>query len=123
MNDIKLRKLLWDTMESWYKTVAEWFEADYLTLDVEDMNTFTAKCVKNVTQLEKGLPRNLIVPKLKEDIATVKDKVKQIFSITSILNSVQIKFLNIVTRCGLFEKFVFTATALAENRISLESQV
>lgn len=79
MNDIKLRKLLWDTMESWYKTVAEWFEADYLTLDVEDMNTFTAKCVKNVTQLEKGLPRNLIVPKLKEDIATVKDKVRQCF--------------------------------------------
>lgn len=73
--DIKLRMLLWETMDVWYKTVVDWYSADFSTLDVEDMNTFTAKNVKNVTNLEKGLPRNQIVPLLKEDIATMKDKV------------------------------------------------
>lgn len=69
--------LLWDTNSVWYDTVKEWYESDFNTLDVEEMNTFTAKNVKNVTQLEKGLPKNFIVPKLKEDIATMKDKVLQ----------------------------------------------
>lgn len=75
INDIKLRMLLWDTVDSWYQTVLDWYTVDFSSLDVDEMNTFTAKNVKNVSQLEKGLHKNLIVEKLKEDVATMKDKV------------------------------------------------
>lgn len=75
VNDIKLRMLLWDTVDSWYQTVLDWYSAEFSSLDVDEMNAFTAKNVKNVSQLEKGLHKNLIVEKLKEDVATMKDKV------------------------------------------------
>lgn len=75
MADVKLRLLLWESMDIWSKTLAEWYAADFHTLNTEDMNLFTAKNVKNINQLEKGLPHNLIVPKLKEEVEKLKDKV------------------------------------------------
>lgn len=75
MNDVKLRMLLWESVDSWAKTVDEWYHCEFDTLNVEDMNLFTAKNVKNINQLEKGLPPNLIVPKLKDEVELMKDKV------------------------------------------------
>ncbi|XP_017780151.1 PREDICTED: dynein heavy chain 6, axonemal [Nicrophorus vespilloides] len=74
MADVKLRMLLWDSVDSWEKQVKEWYEVDFNTLNVEDMNLFTAKNVKNITQLEKGLPKNLVVPDLKDSVECMKDK-------------------------------------------------
>ncbi|XP_076263714.1 dynein heavy chain at 16F [Rhynchophorus ferrugineus] len=74
MNDVKLRMLLWESVDSWAKTVDEWYHCDFNTLNTEDMNVFTAKNIKNITQLEKGLPTNLIVPKLKDEVELMKDK-------------------------------------------------
>nr|CAI5844200.1 unnamed protein product [Callosobruchus analis] len=74
MNDVKLRMLLWESVDSWAKTVDEWYHCEFSTLNVDDMNTFTAKNMKYVTQLEKGLPPNLIVPKLRDEVELMKDK-------------------------------------------------
>ncbi|CAH1962386.1 unnamed protein product [Acanthoscelides obtectus] len=74
MNDVKLRTLLWESVDSWAKTVDEWYHCEFSTLNVDDMNTFTAKNMKYVTQLEKGLPANLIVPKLRDEVELMKDK-------------------------------------------------
>ncbi|KAF5287317.1 hypothetical protein FQR65_LT02190 [Abscondita terminalis] len=74
MNDLKLRMLLWESVEGWYTTVESWYTSDFQTLDIDEMQMYTAKMVKNITQLEKGLPENLIVPKLKDDVELVKDK-------------------------------------------------
>lgn len=75
MNDVKLRMLLWESVDTWAKTVDEWYHAEFNTLNVEDMNLFTAKNMKNINQLEKGLPKNLVVPQLKDNVETMKDKV------------------------------------------------
>lgn len=75
MNDVKLRMLLWESVDTWAKTVDEWYHTDFHTLNVEEMNLFTAKNMKNINQLEKGLPKNLVVPQLKENVETMKDKV------------------------------------------------
>ncbi|XP_044766447.1 dynein axonemal heavy chain 6 [Coccinella septempunctata] len=77
-NDVKLRLLLWESVDSWAKTIEEWYHCDFNTLNVEDMNAFIAKNVKSVNQLEKGLPKNLIVPKLKDDVELMKDKMSVI---------------------------------------------
>ncbi|KAF2878695.1 hypothetical protein ILUMI_27474 [Ignelater luminosus] len=74
MNDLKLRMLLWESLDSWGKTVNMWYTTDFHTLSVEDMNLTTAKYIKNINQLEKGLPKNLIVPRLKDAVELMKDK-------------------------------------------------
>ncbi|CAH1180440.1 unnamed protein product [Phaedon cochleariae] len=74
MNDVKLRMLLWDSVESWAKTVDEWYHSPFSTLNTEDMNLFTAKNMKYINQLDKGLPPNLIVPKLRDEVELMKDK-------------------------------------------------
>lgn len=74
MADVKLRMLLWESVESWASKVDEWYHMNFHELNVEDMNLFTVKNVKNINQLEKGLPKNLVVPQLKEDVETMKDK-------------------------------------------------
>ncbi|RZC39366.1 dynein heavy chain 6, axonemal, partial [Asbolus verrucosus] len=74
MSDVKLRMLLWESVTSWSKTLDEWYHCDFNELNVDDMNLFTAKTIKNITLLEKGLPKNLIVPKLKDDVELMKTK-------------------------------------------------
>lgn len=75
MSDVKLRILLWESVDSWAKNADEWYHNEFSTLNVEDMNLFTAKNMKNINQLEKGLPSNLIVPKLRDEVELMKDKV------------------------------------------------
>ena len=72
---VKLRQLLWETIEQWDKQVAEWTTADFSGLNPEDMNLITAKNVKNLHLFEKGLPPNLIVPKLNASLEVMKSKV------------------------------------------------
>lgn len=67
--------LLWESADGWNKTIEEWYSCDFNTLNPEDMNLFTAKTIKNVTQLEKGIPENKIVPKLRDQVEVLKDKV------------------------------------------------
>lgn len=72
--EVKLKMLLWESADNWAKTVQEWYSCDFSELNPEDMQLFTAKTMKNVTQLEKGIPKNLIVPKLRDEVELMKDK-------------------------------------------------
>lgn len=65
VNEVKLRILLWDSLATWDQTVAEWYEVDFETLNVEEITSFVMKNLKNIVQLEKGLPANNILPALK----------------------------------------------------------
>ena len=64
-NEVKLRILLWESLTIWDETVRNWYEADFETLNVEEINAFVLKNLKNIIQLDKGLPANDILPKLK----------------------------------------------------------
>ncbi|RZF48033.1 hypothetical protein LSTR_LSTR002099 [Laodelphax striatellus] len=81
MNDVKLRLLLWESLEGWGNYVNEWTYNDFDTLNPEDMNQATAKFLKNCLQFERGLPANLIVSKLKESVELMKDKLPIITSL------------------------------------------
>ena len=48
-------------------------------INTDDMNTHVMKYVKNVLQLEKGLPPNGVVPILKEKVESMRAKVSEIF--------------------------------------------
>lgn len=75
INDVKLRQLLWESVETWEQNVNDWTYNDFNTLNPDDMNQTTAKFMKFINQFEKGLPENLIVPKLKASVELMKDKV------------------------------------------------
>lgn len=73
--EMKLKQLLWSSMDEWDGLVNEWTESPFENLDVELLNTQANKYAKAVNQLEKGLPPNGLVPQLKEKVESLKDKV------------------------------------------------
>ncbi|XP_076676367.1 dynein heavy chain at 16F [Andrena cerasifolii] len=73
-NELRLRTLLWETLTTWEQTVHEWYTVDFDTLDVEEITTFTMNTMKNIIQLERGLPPNNILPGLKENAELIRNK-------------------------------------------------
>lgn len=60
-----------------------WFlQCKFDSLDPELLNSQVSKYAKFVNQLEKGLPPNNIVPRLKEKVENMKDKVRCEFKTT-----------------------------------------
>lgn len=54
--------------------IEKWYNCDFEELDSEEINVETIKMLKNATQLEKGLPPNILVPVLKKEVEDFKDK-------------------------------------------------
>ena len=71
-HDISLRRLLWKSVEEWDILIREWLKMylDEITVDdiQKDVNRFT----QNIYLLEKGLPSNELVPKLKNKVLDFK---------------------------------------------------
>ncbi|XP_011495537.1 PREDICTED: dynein heavy chain 6, axonemal [Ceratosolen solmsi marchali] len=81
VNDVKLRMLMWDSLDKWDKAFTEWYAADFNTLSVEDINNFVMKNINNIIQIEKGLVSNNILLELKEKVEMMKDKMPIIASL------------------------------------------
>lgn len=71
-HDIALRQLLWKSINEWDQLVRAWLSKllDEIKVDLiqKDVNRFT----QNIYMLEKGLPANELVPRLKEKIMDFK---------------------------------------------------
>ncbi|VDP78263.1 unnamed protein product [Schistosoma mattheei] len=65
---MKLKYLLWDSIDEWDKTINEWMNTEFFKLNPDDLTNTTMKYVKSVALMEKGLPPNTVVPLLKEKI-------------------------------------------------------
>ncbi|XP_046391604.1 dynein axonemal heavy chain 6 [Ischnura elegans] len=81
LNDVFLRQLLWRSVDEWNTRMEQWSSQNFNTLDPEEMSNITFKHLKYVQQFEKGLPENLIVPKLKANVEQMKDKLPVIFNL------------------------------------------
>lgn len=75
INDVKLRQLLWDSLDLWKKTYHEYMYGDFNTLVPEDVNMFVAKLLKNIAQLDKGLPKNDITWDFKEEVEKFRERI------------------------------------------------
>ncbi|XP_037090817.1 dynein heavy chain 6, axonemal-like, partial [Pollicipes pollicipes] len=67
-DELRLRTLLWDSLDEWDKFLAETLVAPFNELDVEELTQLVAKFNKTVVQLEKGLPPNNVTAVLKEKV-------------------------------------------------------
>ncbi|EPY82102.1 hypothetical protein CB1_000688086 [Camelus ferus] len=72
--ELKLKQLLWDSLSEWDQLQQEWLKAKFDCLDPEFLNSQVSKYAKFVTQLEKGLPPNSVVPQLKYKVEKMKEK-------------------------------------------------
>lgn len=70
--DINLRKLLWKSIDEWNVLIKVWLnnQLDEIKVDIvqKDVNRFT----QNIYILEKGLPPNDLVPRLKDKVLDFK---------------------------------------------------
>ena len=65
---------MWESLTSWEHAVYEWYASDFDTLDVDEITAFTMRTMKNIIQLERGLPPNNILPDLKESVELIRNK-------------------------------------------------
>ncbi|CAK8691447.1 unnamed protein product [Clavelina lepadiformis] len=72
--ELKLKELLWNSLDNWDQLYEEWLDAPFETLDPEAMNVQVAKYAKYSHQLEKGLPPNDVVPVLKSKVTDMREK-------------------------------------------------
>ncbi|RVE44268.1 hypothetical protein evm_011063 [Chilo suppressalis] len=75
ITNVKLRQLLWKSSKEWNDLFQTWYEVPFNTLDMDDIQTTTINYGKIFNQLDKGLPPNKIVPKCKETIDIIKEKI------------------------------------------------
>nr|XP_036867942.1 dynein heavy chain 6, axonemal [Manis javanica] len=73
-SELKLKQLLWDSLSEWDHLQQEWLKSKFDCLDPELLNSQVSKYAKFVTQLEKGLPPNSVVPQLKQKVEKMKEK-------------------------------------------------
>ncbi|XP_054978204.1 dynein axonemal heavy chain 6 [Sorex araneus] len=79
--ELKLKQLLWDSLAEWDQYQQEWLQSRFDCLDPEQLNSIVTKYAKFVTQLEKGLPPNSVVPQLKSRVEKMKEKLPVIIDL------------------------------------------
>ncbi|KAG5682932.1 hypothetical protein PVAND_012250 [Polypedilum vanderplanki] len=73
--EVRLRQTLWDNLQSWKDCYEELIEIPFHKLNMQQVVELNTKILKNCGMLEKNLPRNEIVPRLKADCEEFKEKI------------------------------------------------
>lgn len=71
---VRLRTLLWDSLDEWEKTMSVWEEENFHNLDIEQMNTFLVLNLKYVTQFKKSLSECELVNVIDKKVDLFKNK-------------------------------------------------
>lgn len=73
--EVRLRQLLWDSFQAWKDSYEEWTETPFHNLNMQQIIELNMKTLKDCGILEKNLPENEIVPKLKTECEEFKKKI------------------------------------------------
>lgn len=71
---VRLRILLWDSLDEWEKKMSIWEEDHFHNLEVEQMNTFLALNLKYVKQFKKCIPSCKLVDLIDQKVQSFKQK-------------------------------------------------
>ncbi|XP_056136504.1 dynein axonemal heavy chain 6 [Lampris incognitus] len=72
--EVRLKQLLWDSLEDWDSIHNVWMQSTFKRLDPEQLSSQVNKYAKYVNQLEKGLPQNYVVACLKHKVEAMREK-------------------------------------------------
>nr|XP_039247972.1 dynein heavy chain 6, axonemal-like [Styela clava] len=70
--DLTLRKLLWESQDEWARLLDEWKSTPFRKLNVDSLQKNVNRFTQSVFMLEKGLPHNEILPKVKQSVFDFK---------------------------------------------------
>lgn len=73
--EVRLRQMLWDSVQQWKDCYEELIEIPFHKLNIQQVVELNTKILKNCGMLEKNLPKNEIVPRLKADCEEFKEKI------------------------------------------------
>ncbi|KAF4523959.1 hypothetical protein B566_EDAN012432 [Ephemera danica] len=73
---VRLRQLLWDSLEFWESKLEDWESQTFHTLDPEEVDLAVQQNYKIISELEAGLPANHVVDKYKSSVDNVVTKVE-----------------------------------------------
>jgi len=73
--EVRLRQMLWDSLQQWKDCYEELIEIPFHKLNIQQVVELNTKILKNCGMLEKNLPKNEIVPRLKGDCEEFKEKI------------------------------------------------
>jgi dynein heavy chain len=76
--ELRLKELLWNSMEEWDQLLVEWYNLEFNTIDPDEMGQVVQKYAKYAHQLDKGLPPNEVVKILKKKVEKQKDRMSVI---------------------------------------------
>jgi dynein heavy chain len=76
--EIKLKELLWKSLEEWDTLFVGWQSERFDRIEPDALNQIVNKYGKYVYQIEKGLPPNNLVPKLRERVEDMRNKMPMI---------------------------------------------
>ncbi|XP_019625905.1 PREDICTED: LOW QUALITY PROTEIN: dynein heavy chain 6, axonemal-like [Branchiostoma belcheri] len=79
--DVTLRQLLWESLDEWAKLEEGWRATAFEQLNVDAVQKNVNRFSQTVFMLEKGLPHNEIVPKLKQSVLDFKQGMPVITSL------------------------------------------
>lgn len=74
LTEVKQRQLLWNSVSEWNKCIEDWYALPFNSLVLEDLIAVNLKILKNCSLIEKNLPENDIVAKLRESAESFKEK-------------------------------------------------
>ncbi|KAJ7369814.1 hypothetical protein OS493_036331 [Desmophyllum pertusum] len=79
--DLTLRCLLWESLQEWQGLVEQWEATPFEILKIDDVQQNVARFIQTVFLLEKGLPPNKVVPRLKQKVVSFKQGMPVITSL------------------------------------------
>ncbi|XP_055488365.1 LOW QUALITY PROTEIN: dynein axonemal heavy chain 6-like [Leucoraja erinacea] len=79
--NMKLKNLLWNSLNDWDRHTDEWLQLRFETIDAEELSGEVTKYSKIVNQLEKGLQVNSVVAKLKDNVDQMRQKLPVIIDL------------------------------------------
>nr|XP_054364461.1 dynein axonemal heavy chain 14 [Mirounga angustirostris] len=79
--DLTLRKILWEVQEEWKTLFWEWRNSTLRSIDIESVQRNVSKWMHKILVLEKGLPKNDMVARLKQSVTEFKQEVPIIMAL------------------------------------------
>ncbi|XP_058822007.1 dynein axonemal heavy chain 6 [Topomyia yanbarensis] len=123
INEVKLRQTLWDSVQQWKDSVELWNEIKFFELNVEEVEALNTKVLKNCAMLDKNLPKNDIIPKLKLEAEDFKEKIPVLTYLRNpaLKNRHWIKIEQILDKRVAGEEDIFLHTFEDANAFEIEN--
>ncbi|KAM4603926.1 dynein axonemal heavy chain 6 [Polymixia lowei] len=122
--EVRLKRLLWDSLEEWDSIHDGWMQSAFDQLDSEQISTQVNTYGKYVNQLEKGLPPNSVVPCLKHKVDGMREKLPVITDLRNpCLKSRHWEILEAVVEASLTEEPLGLATLERLNVFSFHLEI